>query len=78
VNISTDEVMDALRAAMGPGHGDGRTVLEICEATGWGTTKVRAEIKSLHRAGRLEVSRARRVDITGREQSLPVYRMKDA
>jgi DNA-binding transcriptional regulator PaaX len=78
VNVTTDDLMDALRAAMGDGTGDGRTVQEICEASGWGATKVRAELGRLHRAGRLEVVRVKRADLTGRMQSLPAYRMKDA
>jgi hypothetical protein len=76
--ITTDDLLDALRAALcGPG-GDGHTVQELCEACNCGSTKVRAELSKMHRAGRLAVIRVRRPDMTGRMQSIPAYRMKDA
>jgi hypothetical protein len=78
MNITSDDLMDALRAALGGQTGEGKTVQEILADTNWGATKVRAELGRLHRAGRLEVVRVKRADLTGRMQSLPAYRMKDA
>jgi hypothetical protein len=78
MDITTDDLMDAIRAALGNGAGDARTVQEICDACGWKPTKVRQELRALHRQGRLDVIRVNRPDLTGRSQSIPGYRMKDA
>jgi hypothetical protein len=77
MNITTDDLLDALRAALGS-HGEGHTVQELIAACDCGATKVRAELGKMHRAGRLTVVRVRRPDLTGRMQSVPAYRMKDA
>jgi hypothetical protein len=78
MEITTDDLMDALRAALGTPGGEGHTVQEMVVATGWGDTKVRAILGDLNRRGRLVVSRVKRTDLSGRMQSVPAYRMKDA
>lgn len=76
MKVTTDDLLDALREALGGPSEEGSTVHEICAATGWGPTKVRAELGNLHRAGRIEVVRVKRPVLDGRIQSIPAYRIK--
>ena len=80
MNITTDDLMDALQAALGPmGENDnGKTVQDIVAETGWGTTVVRKNLANLQRQGRLEVVRVKRPALDGRQCSVPAYRMRAA
>jgi hypothetical protein len=77
VNISTDDLLDALQAAMGPVDTcEASTVQDLVEKTGWGRTKVTGTLGRMAKAGRLEVVRVRRLALDGRIASLPAYRLK--
>ena len=77
MNITTDDLLDALRAAMGTAEGEGHTVQELVAATGWGKTNIRQVLGHLHHQGRLEVVRVKRPCLDGRMQSIPAYRIKN-
>jgi DNA-binding IclR family transcriptional regulator len=77
VNISTDELLDAIQNALGPvGGEDAWTVGDLCEKTGFGRTKVTSVLKALSREGRIEVTRTRRMGIDQRMASVPAYRLR--
>ncbi len=83
MQISQDELLDALRDAMTPKEGDVgegfRTVQELAAATkGTSDEKVRKGLKALSDQGRLEVRQVRRQAIDGRYTSVPAYRVRAA
>lgn len=81
VNVSQDDLLDAIRKAMSPSHeaGEGfRTVRELTESTGKGEDRVRKALRLLQREGRLETRLVQRTAIDGRPQAVPAYRFKPA
>jgi DNA-binding GntR family transcriptional regulator len=77
VNISTDDLLDAIRAALeAPADGEGATVHELTATMACGAGKVRRALKALSDQGRLEVVRLRRTMIDGRPSLVPGYRIK--
>ena len=77
MSITTDDILDALRDALGQPNADGaHTVQEICEIMGCGATATRKALIAMQKAGRLEVIRVRRVALDGRTCSTPAYRVK--
>jgi len=76
--ITEQELLDALKRAAGDAAGeDGATTVELADSLGWTKARVRGALKSLARAGRLEVVQARRVNLAGRVSSVPGYRLRN-
>lgn len=74
VRVTEADLLDALAAATsGEGPEGARTVVEIVEETGIHINRVRAALKAMQVAGRLQVHRARRADMSGRVQTVPAY-----
>lgn len=82
MQISRNDLLDALRAATTPKEGDEgegfRTVKELVQAMGCAEDKVRKALKVVHADGRLEVQQVRRPMIDGRIGYVPAYRMRAA
>lgn len=80
MQITQDELLEALRNAMQTqeeGSGEtGMTVNELCEKLQKGSEHVRRGIKSLIAAGKCEVVRVQRMDMTNRMVWVPGYRFK--
>ena len=77
MNITQDDLLEAIQAALGPMDGEGAsTVQDLVAKTGWGRTKVTATLGLLAKAGRLDVLRVRRPALDGRIASLPAYRLR--
>jgi len=77
MKVTQDDLLDALRQAMTvPASGDAPTVGELAAATGRNVQVVRASLKALLDAGRLEVVTMRRPALDGRMRVVPGYRMK--
>lgn len=75
--ITTDDLLEALAAALGtPAEGEGSTLLELCDATGWGKDKVRRSLKALQVQGRLEILKVQRMSLLGVLTPVPGYRVK--
>lgn len=76
VAVTTDDLLDALRAALGtPVDGEAATVQEMAEATGQTLGMIRKGLHQLHAAGRLTVVTVRRRSLDGRMQQVPGYRL---
>lgn len=77
MTVTQDDLLDALRnALLKPMEGNGVTVGELQETTGYSYERIRKALRVLSVAGRLEVSRVTRMDIAGRPSSVPAYRIK--
>lgn len=76
VKVTTDDLLEALQQALGPGDGEGTTVSDLCRETGANENMVRRKIRDLIAAGRCEVVRVRRTDMAGRHTRVPAYRLK--
>ena len=80
MEITKDELLDALRAAMEqrPAGEEGLTVKELCDTLRKAEEPVRKRLKALIAAGKCEVVRVRRMDMAGRDMLIPGYRFKGA
>ena len=79
MRVTTDDLLDALRDALTVKPGDDApTSLELQAATGLAERKLRRALAAVQAEGRLEVVMVRRVDLAGRVQSVPGYRLKKA
>jgi predicted ArsR family transcriptional regulator len=76
MQITQDELLEALRTAeTGPGEA-GMTVTELCEKLGKGSDTVRRRLKELIAGGKCAVVRVRRQDMAGRDMLVPGYQFK--
>lgn len=78
ISISESEILDALREVGGlsPGRPEGAfTTRELAAAWGIDTTTVQRRIKPLILTGRMECVRIIEIDIAGRPQQTPAYRL---
>ncbi len=80
LTITENELVEALRSAMGPDEGptDARTVQEMAATIGRAERFVRDNVRKLIAEGRVELVRVKRPAIDGRIQSLPAYRIRVA
>jgi len=71
------EIIEAIRAAMasGPSREDGAfTITELHLATGWHRDRIRTVVRSLISDGRVVATHCHRLDMAGRQASVPAYR----
>lgn len=54
-------------------EGEGVTVREIMDATGWGQRRVHAALRQAIEEGRIRVTRKQTTDIAGKIQHTPSY-----
>lgn len=81
MNISQDDLLEALRAAMAPTEADGegfRTVVELAGTTRKTDDRIRKALRILMGEGRLETRPVKRPGIDGRMIQVPAYRIKPA
>lgn len=79
MNISQDDLLDALQAAMTPtdsGSEGFHTVAELSANFGKPGDRIRKALQIIHTAGRLETRQVRRPAIDGRPIVVPAYRVK--
>lgn len=77
VEITTSELIDALRAASGSGDvgpSDAYTRNEIKAATGWGMPRISGHLHELKKAGLVEIVAVKRARLDDRIASVPGYR----
>lgn len=80
-DFTFDELLKALEGSWdesGDGVAQALTSEDICEKTGWGHHRVLRKLKSLKRAGCLEVVVLRRENLDGKMGVRPGYRLKKA
>ena len=77
MNITTNEILDALRAALEPAPGnDGEfSVAELAEAMHCSRDRVRAALAVMVRERRVVSSHGARIGIDGVNRHTPVYRL---
>jgi hypothetical protein len=75
IEVTHADLIAALTDQPGEDCIDALTALEIKERLGIGHEKTRNKIRSLVMGGKLECVRVRRVDISGRVQMVPAYRL---
>jgi predicted transcriptional regulator len=75
IAITQNEVIEALAAAVRAATGDGMTVSEMVEATGWPRSKVLKALKTLRAQGMLRTQEVWRESIDGRTRPVPGYRI---
>lgn len=74
LRITEAEIMDALAAAaQGSAPEDARTIAELADAAGLSIVSTRQALRSLQRAGRLQVHRVRRPAIDGRMANVGAF-----
>jgi hypothetical protein len=81
VSVTTNELLDALRAAAPTPIGaptGAYSMTELAAATGWGRRQLGQQLASLKAAGRLESTNVQREAIDGLMRQLPVYRILPA
>lgn len=76
MKITTDDLLDALRAALELPGETAPTVLDLTATMGCGEARVRKALKALAHQGRLETVRVRSTSITGAAIFVPGYRIK--
>lgn len=77
--MTQDALLDALRQAMerAPKDDPGAlTAHELMDALGLSIERTRRLLKDLLRSGQCEAVKVSRVDISGRVQSVPAYRLR--
>ena len=75
MNISENEVLDALRAAMRHvNEPSGPTLMELTEALGWPPERTRTAVKRMMKVGAMECAKDHRIAMDGRNMVVPVYR----
>lgn len=72
ISVTESELLEALAAA-GAAPEDARTVAEMSELVGYGTTTVRQTLGTLAKAGRLQTHFVERLRIDGRRTKVPAY-----
>jgi len=70
-----DEIVAAL-SRKANGSSGYQTVRQLVTRTGLSDTTIRTVLQRLHEEGRLEVKFVKRVNIIGRQQAIPAYRLK--
>ena len=76
IEVSQNELLDAIREAQEPEYPDAMTAPEICAALNLTRSKLRTIIATLEAAGRVQRVRTKRRDATGRVQWSPAYVLK--
>jgi Asp/Glu/hydantoin racemase len=77
MKVTQDDLLDALRDALAkPVNGDGTTAGEMADAIGRPVAVIRKALRAVASEGRLEVVMVTRSDLTGRQQTVPAYRIK--
>jgi len=79
IQITENEILDALRAAVRTAKPDDRGAMrieDICRATGWGTKFTHRQVREQIAAGMIEVVRIDHQSIDGRVVRVPAYRFK--
>lgn len=71
--ITEAEILDALAAAVAVPPEEARTADELVEHTGLSLNRVRAALKEYQKLGRLQVHKALRPGIDGRQIYRPAY-----
>lgn len=76
-NITMAEVLQELEAAVKRTNSpdDAPTILELQEATGWGSIRVRKSLTVAKKAGRLQAVRVMRENLAGFQQPSYGYRI---
>ncbi len=77
INVTQDEILDALRAAMQPPPGEegAYTVNELSERLGRSGEAVRTLLKKLLSASAVTVGRGNRTAMDGTNRVVPVYKL---
>ena len=73
IEVSQNELLEAIRAAQEPEYPDALTAPEICAALKLTRSKLRPLLATLEAAGRVRRVRVRRQDACSRAQVLPAY-----
>lgn len=76
--ITIDELISELGKVQSevPGAMDGITLLELCGAWGVSEDVVRRKLRSLNMSGKLVAGKRRTIDIAGRANWTPTYRVR--
>lgn len=74
IRVTEADLLDALAAASkGTAPSDARTAQEMADAAGITAPRVRKALRQLQAQGRLATHHVRRLDLSGRPQTLPGY-----
>ena len=79
LDITENELIQALAEAqpvMGGDRDGFLTTKEMVSVLGWSLWAVGAQLRELHKQGRLEVRKVKIIDISGRCIRVPAYRLK--
>lgn len=77
MQVTQDDLLDALRSALGKhSDGEGSTAVEMAATLGVTAAMVRKALHIFKAEGRLVAVSVLRLDLSGRQQRLPGYRIK--